>query len=288
MSRSRSGGGIFISYRREETAAYAGRLYDRLSDRFGEDRVFMDVDSIAIGVDFVTAIQKAVSGCAILLVIIGRDWSAITDNKGRRRIENPDDFVRLEIEAALQRNIRVVPVLVDGAALPQGADLPLSLRSLIRRQTLVLSHTNFRSEISRLVSAIDEVVEVAPGPPSMTAPEIPAERSSGEWHAQISVIRVSSAVHETRVVIELTHENHNLVARYSAAWRDHLQLDGTTIASSLNNIDGNHDFSVSDGPRKLAARVEIEQFPPTKVIKYYKVRRLVIDKREVPLIEHPM
>src|SRR5215472_13765092 len=115
MSSLRGSGGIFISYRREETAANAGRLYDRLSGRFGEDRVFMDVDSIAYGVDFTRAVVDAVSGCDVLLVLIGRDWLAITDGKGRRRLDNSDDWVRVEIETALQRDIRVVPMLVDGA-----------------------------------------------------------------------------------------------------------------------------------------------------------------------------
>jgi parallel beta-helix repeat protein len=157
-------GGIFISYRREETAGQAGRLYDRLSDRFGTDRVFMDVDSIAIGVDFTRAVIEAVSGCEILLALIGREWSAMTDSTGQRRIDDPDDFVRIEIEAALQRDIRVVPVLVEGAALPHAGDLPPGLRPLVRRQALVLSHAGFRSEVSRLVAAVEEVLGAGPGP----------------------------------------------------------------------------------------------------------------------------
>ena len=156
-------GGIFISYRREESAAQAGRLYDRLSDRFGEDRVFMDVDSIAIGTDFTRAVIRAVSGCNILLALIGRNWPAITDSTGRRRIDDPDDFVRVEIETALHRDIRVVPVLVDGAVLPQAGDLPPSLRSLIQRQALGLSHAGFRLEVSRLIAAVEEVLGAEPG-----------------------------------------------------------------------------------------------------------------------------
>ena len=156
-------GGIFISYRREESAAQAGRLYDRLSDRFGEDRVFMDVDSIAIGTDFTRAVIRAVSGCNILLALIGRDWPSITDSTGRRRIDDPDDFVRVEIETALQRDIRVVPVLVDGAVLPQAGDLPPSLRSLTQRQALGLSHAGFRLEVSRLIAAVEEVLGAEPG-----------------------------------------------------------------------------------------------------------------------------
>jgi uncharacterized RDD family membrane protein YckC len=163
MNSGQRRGGIFISYRREETAGQAGRLYDRLSGRFGPGRVFMDVDSIAIGVDFTTAITEAVSGCDILLALIGREWLSITDAGGRRRIDDPDDFVRVEIEAALQRDIRVVPVLVEGAVLPQAADLPPSLRLLVRRQALMLSHVGFGSEVSRLIAAVDAVLGAGPG-----------------------------------------------------------------------------------------------------------------------------
>jgi hypothetical protein len=150
--------GIFISYRREETAGQAGRLYDRLSGRFGTDRVFMDVDSIAFGLDFTQAITEAVSRCAILLALIGRDWPTATDSRGRRRIDDPDDFVRVEIEAALARDIPVVPVLVEGAALPEAGDLPPGLRPLVRRQALGLSHAGFGAEVSRLIAAIDQVL----------------------------------------------------------------------------------------------------------------------------------
>jgi len=163
MNSGQRRGGIFISYRREETAGQAGRLYDRLSGRFGTGRVFMDVDSIAIGVDFTTAITEAVSGCDILLALIGREWLSITDSRGRRRIDDPDDFVRVEIEAALQRDIRVVPVLVEGAMLPQASDMPPSLRPLVRRQALMISHVGFGSEVSRLIAAVDAVLGAEPG-----------------------------------------------------------------------------------------------------------------------------
>jgi TIR domain len=163
MNSGQRRGGIFISYRREETAGQAGRLYDRLSGRFGAGRVFMDVDSIAIGVDFTTAITEAVSGCDILLALIGREWLTLTDSRGQRRLDDPDDFVRVEIEAALQRDIRVVPVLVEGAVLPQAADLPTSLRLLVRRQALMLSHVGFGAEVSRLIAAVHAVLGAGPG-----------------------------------------------------------------------------------------------------------------------------
>ena len=237
MSSLRGSGGIFISYRRQETAAYAGRLYDRLSEHFGEDRVFMDVDSIAIGVDFTQAIRDAVSGCRILLALIGQDWPAITDDKGRRRIDNPDDFVRVEIETALQRDIRVVPVLVDGATVPDADELPQSLRPLVRRQALALTHIGFRAEVSRLVAAVDEVIgadvdEVIRTEPGRSAPtpEVPNERPQREWQGQIRAIKVSATVNDTEVLINLTYEDHGLVARFCMA-RDYLKLDGRKVAS---------------------------------------------------------
>ena len=171
MNSLRGRGGIFICYRREETAGQAGRLYDRLSARFGADRVFMDVDSVAFGADFTREILEDLYGCNVLLVLIGREWFAITDSTGRR-IDNPDDPVRVEIEAALQRDIRVVPVLVDGAALPKTDDLPQSLRPLVRRQARQLSHANFQSDMERLIAELDKVIEqgrTQPARPTVTA-----------------------------------------------------------------------------------------------------------------------
>jgi hypothetical protein len=125
----------------------------------------MDVDSIAHGVDFTESVIEAVSGCNILIALIGRDWLAITDSEGRRRIDNPDDWVRIEIETALKSHIPVVPVLVDGAALPQLSDLPPSLQPLIRRQALQLTHTGFRAGVEILSESINEIFGDVQGGP---------------------------------------------------------------------------------------------------------------------------
>jgi WD40 repeat protein/tetratricopeptide (TPR) repeat protein len=163
MNSGQRRGGIFISYRREEMAGQAGRLYDRLSGRFGAGRVFMDVDSIDPGVDFTTAITEAISGCDILLALIGREWLTVTDAGGRRRLDDPDDLVRVEIETALRRGIRVVPVRVEGAVLPQASDLPPSLRPLVRLQALMISHAGFAAEVSHLIAAVDGLLGPGPG-----------------------------------------------------------------------------------------------------------------------------
>ncbi len=148
-------GRIFISYRREETAYPAGWLYDRLADRFGGDQVFKDVDSIQLGDDFVEVITRAVGSCDVLLALIGDEWLTITDEHGRRRLDNRDDFVRLEIEAALTRKVRVIPILVDGARMPRGDELPESLAKLVHRQALELSPARFDFDTSRLLKVLD-------------------------------------------------------------------------------------------------------------------------------------
>src|SRR5205085_8407252 len=108
---------IFISYRRDDSAGHAGRLFDRLNEHFGHERLFMDVDHIEPGEDFVQVIEAAVASSAVLLAIIGRHWLT-TGDATARRLDNPNDFIRLEIATALARNIRVIPVLVQDASMP--------------------------------------------------------------------------------------------------------------------------------------------------------------------------
>ena len=150
-------GRIFISYRREETAYPAGWLYDRLADRY-RGQVFKDVDSIELGDDFVEVITRAVGSCDVLLALVGDQWLTITDEDGRRRLDDPDDFVRLEIEAALTRNVRVIPILVDGARLPRAEELPPSMAGLVRRQALELSPARFDFDTSRLLKVLDKTL----------------------------------------------------------------------------------------------------------------------------------
>jgi hypothetical protein len=148
-------GRVFISYRRQETAYPAGWLYDRLAERY---QVFKDVDSIELGDDFVDSIAVAVGSCDVLLALIGDELVTIADYDGRRRLENPDDFVRLEIEAALTRKVRVIPILVDGATMPRADELPPSLARLAHRQALELSPARFDYDTSRLLKVLDRAL----------------------------------------------------------------------------------------------------------------------------------
>ena len=151
---------IFISYRREDSAPYAGRLSDHLGQHFGQDNIFMDIDTLKPGVDFVEAIEKAVGSCQVLIALIGRQWLTITDSQGQQRLNDPQDFVRLEIKTALDRNIRVIPALIGGATMPQSMDLPNGLKKLARRNAIEISDTRFREDVDRLINAMDEVLGV--------------------------------------------------------------------------------------------------------------------------------
>lgn len=120
---------IFISYRRENDAGHAGWI-SNLSDLEREFDIFMDVDTIRLGTDFVEAINEAVAKCDVLIALIGRSWLDLRDEAGDRRLDNPNDFVRLEIAAALQRQIPVIPILIDGAKIPNAAQLPADVQQL--------------------------------------------------------------------------------------------------------------------------------------------------------------
>jgi hypothetical protein len=146
---------LFINYRREDTRHAAGRLYDDLTTHFGKDQIFIDIDQIEPGEDFVEAINRKVGSCDIAIVVIGRHWLHGTDASGKRRLDDEEDFVRMEIVAALQREIRVIPVLVDGAQMPRKHELPEALGVLSRRNAIELSDTRFHADVNRLIKAIE-------------------------------------------------------------------------------------------------------------------------------------
>jgi alkylated DNA nucleotide flippase Atl1 len=162
-------GRIFLSYRREDTRHLVGRVGDRLMDHFGDERVFVDVDTIEPGLDFAEAIASAVGSCQVLLALIGDRWLASTDRTGRRKLDDSNDLVRLEIQAALERNIRVIPVLVDGVAMPTPEELPPSLAGLARRQAFELSYSRFRDDARRLVGLLDRLLAAPPPSPDTAA-----------------------------------------------------------------------------------------------------------------------
>ncbi len=152
---------IFISYRRNDSPWESGRIYDYLKEHFGRDFIFKDVDDIDMGDDFRQAINEAVGQCQVLLAVMGKDWLTAKDAAGNRRLDNPADWVRLEIETALERNVRVIPVLLDRVEMPLVSDLPESLQPLAYRNAArVRQDPDFIRDMDRVVGVIRRHLEV--------------------------------------------------------------------------------------------------------------------------------
>ena len=148
---------IFVSYRRKDSRYFTGWLCARLIDNFGADRVFIDADALGPGAGFPQAIIDAVASCKVLLAIIGPEWLTATDELGRR-IENANNFVRLEIEEALKRNVRIIPILVDDTAMPRAQDLPGSLAGLVERQAFIIHGESFSNDTDHLVTELRRII----------------------------------------------------------------------------------------------------------------------------------
>src|SRR5713101_8385681 len=151
--------GIFISYRRSDSQDVTGRIYDRLRTEFGPDRVFKDVDAIPLGADFKQHLIEAVGQCQVLLAVVGAQWLDARDAAGTRRLECPDDVVRIELEAALARGIPVIPVLLGHATMPTEGQLPPSLAAFASRQgTAVRPDPDFHRDMDRLGASLQALL----------------------------------------------------------------------------------------------------------------------------------
>ena len=153
--------GIFLSYRRDDSQGEAHHLFDDLSKHLGQDQVFMDVTGIDPGKDFRKAIDGAVGSCDVLIVMIGKKWLDSMDDKGSRRLDDPKDFVRIETAAALRREISVIPVLVQGAAMPHSEQLPGDLEALAWRNAFEIRHARWEIDVAELLKALKKVVKTS-------------------------------------------------------------------------------------------------------------------------------
>ncbi len=178
---------LFISYRRNDSEGEAGRLADDLSRRFGEDAVFMDVDTIRPGRDFRKAIDESIRSCDALLAVVGPDWLSAVDAEGNLRLSDESDYVRLEIASALKRDIAVIPVMVRGARMPTAQVLPPDLCNFAYRNCVELTHARWRSDVQYLVDALLPILESSPPlsvPDAAQASDSDAEKAdaSGAAH----------------------------------------------------------------------------------------------------------
>lgn len=176
----------FISYRRQSSWSYVRALYDRLSRHFGDHKVFMDLDDIPLGMDFVDVLDHNLRDCKAMLVVIDTKWLDIRDAQGNRRLDNPHDFVRLEVATALQRNIPVIPILIDGTPMPTEAALPDDLQLLPRRQALELNSRNYDHSVRDLIRALERHIGTpqrsAPPPPLTASASSPPATPKPAWY----------------------------------------------------------------------------------------------------------
>ncbi len=151
---------IFISYRITDTGDVTGRIYDYLVQHFGKDRVFKDVQGIDLGLDFRKEIEKALNNCGVMLAVIGPTWLTVTDKEGNRRLDNPGDWVRFEIETALSQEIPLIPLRVKGASLPMESELPESIKEFAYRNAteIKLNDPDFGKDMGWLVAGIQKII----------------------------------------------------------------------------------------------------------------------------------
>jgi hypothetical protein len=147
---------VFISYRREDSAGYAGRILDRLGRELERDHLFIDVDDIPLGRNFVKLLGEEVAKCDVLLAVIGHDWLDARDENGTRRLNDPNDFVRIEVATALQRDIPVIPILLEGTRVPKADELPVDLKELPLRNGLGVHHASFHADMTKLIQELKE------------------------------------------------------------------------------------------------------------------------------------
>jgi hypothetical protein len=174
---------IILSYRREDTELMVGRICDRLRDHYGRNSVMMDIDSIPYGLDFRKHIREALSRCDLMVAIIGPHWVALNE-QGQSRLVDETDWIRIEIEAALAKDIPVIPVLVNGAPMPKPKDLPESMQDLAFRQAAPLDmRRDFHTHMDRLIGVMDELLRLKADGESAAVEPSPADTGRGQWHA---------------------------------------------------------------------------------------------------------
>jgi hypothetical protein len=208
-------GGIFISYRRDDSQGEALHLFDNLKDRFGADRVFMDVTGIAPGKDFRQAIDGAVSACDVLIAIIGKKWIDHLDERGKRGLDDPTDFVRIETSSALRRDIAVIPVLVQGERMPRPDELPAELEALAWRNAFELRHNRWEVDVTELTKALEKILPIQTSSTSSprdagqdggeqdTLLSQSSSKSSSKWRRVLPIVLSGAAVGSAILLIYL-------------------------------------------------------------------------------------
>jgi hypothetical protein len=206
---------IFISYRREDSGAHAGRLHDAFEARFGSGTVFLDIDTIPPGADFTSVLAEAVASCDVLVVVIGKEWAGLRGVDGRRRLDDPNDYVRFEIRSALARDVPVIPALVAGATVPRVDELPDDIAELAKRNAVSLhDDSSWSYGVQQITNRIDQITggrakgsEITGAKPSLEERSARARTLDGKlgWPSRILAMGIVASV--VGVVVILFHSN---------------------------------------------------------------------------------
>lgn len=262
-----SADGIFISYRRSDSQHAAGRLADALVREFGDERIFRDIEDIQAGADFVETLDRALSECRVMLVVIGGQWLDLRDSQGKRRIDAAGDWVRQEIARALQRGIRVVPVLLEGTEIPPDDALPDDLRALTRRQAIRLSDAQWSRDAAALIAALRPHLGTpaaassvqAPARAGAPAPAIATRIEAGvrtglTWVGRLLLgLGVLVAVIVYFTVRSCSSEPPDMAGRWTSA-------EGWTMEFQPQQVDGQRAYRVV-GIGAAGARLECNAAP---------------------------
>jgi len=235
---------IFISYRRDDSSYIAGMINERLEKHFGPNSVFLDIDSIPLGLDFRKHISDSVGQCNVLLALIGDSWINLTNDQGSRRLDDPTDFVRLEVESALKRDIPVIPVLVGKARMPSATELPSSLRELaFRNAAEVRAGLDLQEHLTRLVRGIDLLSKNNPtilesqqndndeliGKPATSKASTASAPASGENDMQQARWKMNNSQEEVTSIDELKQFTKFLQSLWAT-------LAGISVLFPLSNV----------------------------------------------------
>jgi hypothetical protein len=216
---------VFICYRRDDSSGTTGRVHDRLAQEFGDSLIFMDVNNIPLGLDFVKVLRDAVSKCDVLLAVIGKHWSDARNVDDSRRLDSESDFVRIEIATALQRDIPVIPILVDGAAIPKAVELPEDLKDLSTRNGLDVRHGSFHVDMDRLINGLKAQMGGA-------------TTASVDWTAKLERMTRQT------FTIELTSKSNEIhIIEMSATGE--LMLDGVEVSKPQLESHEHHVFKIN-------------------------------------------
>ena len=234
---------ILVSYRRDDSAAYTGRLADRLREHFGRDHVFVDIDTIRAGEDFVERIDQSIGACDVLVAVIGKSWLTAADSQGRRRLDREDDFVRMEIAKALEYHRRVIPALVGDAAMPEATQLPQDLVALSRKQAIEISDSRFHHDVDHLIEALSDDAGLAPQPKLLRQPL----REPGR-HVARTLLRSRWILGGGRAITALV-----LVGHWFSVSRETPSAE-STAAGNASSAPPSQRTAASAGDRAIARR----------------------------------